>query len=146
MGMAMSVCNPLSYSLIRDYFPPQRRATANSLYSSGIYVGNAIASLNILFISKYGWRDGFMAVGILGGFFALLGIMLLSEPEKGKFTVIKMEKVEKESKQSGISSKMGGVNRSTRVSLAASPSTQRDLTMIPEIEDENRESTLEPPA
>ena len=63
-----------------------------------------------------------------------------------KFTVIKMEKVEKESKQSGISSKMGGVNRSTHVSLAASSSTQRDLTMIPEIEDENRISTLEPPA
>ena len=73
----MSVCNPLAYSLIRDYFPPNKRATANSLYSSGIYVGNAIASLNILFIKEYGWRKAYMDIGMLGGVFSLIGFLVL---------------------------------------------------------------------
>jgi MFS family permease len=38
-GVTMSVCNPAAFSLIRDYFPPENRSTANSIYSSGIYVG-----------------------------------------------------------------------------------------------------------
>jgi MFS family permease len=77
MGVAMSVCNPLAYSLIRDYFPPSKRATANSLYSSAIYVGNALASLNIIFIKEYGWRNGYMAIGILGITLAFFGIIII---------------------------------------------------------------------
>jgi len=93
MGMAMSLCNPLAYSLIRDYFPPQRRATANSLYSSAIYVGNALASLNILYIKDHGWRQGFMYTGYIGVVVGFIGIAVLTEPERGKFTVVKMTKV-----------------------------------------------------
>ena len=88
MGVVMSVCNPLAYSLIRDYFPPSKRSTANSLYSSGIYVGNALASLNIIMIQAYGWRDSFMFVGIFGGIVALFGILILTEPSKDKFTIL----------------------------------------------------------
>ena len=92
-GVLMSTCNPLAYSLIRDYFPPHKRATANSLYSSGIYVGNALASLNILYIKEYGWRSGYMSVGILGGVLSLVGIFVLSEPERNRFAIIKLEKM-----------------------------------------------------
>ena len=77
MGIAMSVCNPLAYSLIRDYFPPSKRATANSLYSSAIYVGNALASLNIIYIKEYGWRYGYMTVGLFGVALAFLGILVI---------------------------------------------------------------------
>ena len=93
-GIVMSVCNPLAYSMIRDYFPPSKRSTANSLYSSGIYVGNAMASLNILYINAYGWRSGYMNVGILGAVLSFIGILILREPEKNKFAIIKLQKAE----------------------------------------------------
>lgn len=34
-GMLNSACNPFSFSLISDYFPPDKRATANSMIHSG---------------------------------------------------------------------------------------------------------------
>ena len=87
-GIVMSVCNPLAYSLIRDYFPPQNRSTANSLYSSGIYLGNALASLSIIMIKNYGWRNTFKFVAITGGVIGILGILILVEPIRDKFTVL----------------------------------------------------------
>ena len=34
-GMLNSASNPLSFSLIADYFPPEKRATANSIIQAG---------------------------------------------------------------------------------------------------------------
>jgi len=56
LGIACAFCNPAAYSLIRDYFPPTRRGTANSIYSSGIYIGNALSSASISLIAGFGWR------------------------------------------------------------------------------------------
>ena len=39
LGIAQSFCGTPSYSLISDYFPPEKRTTANSIYSIGIYIG-----------------------------------------------------------------------------------------------------------
>ena len=80
LGIACATCNPPAYSLIRDYFPPTRRATANSIYSSGIYIGNALSSLSISLISDYGWRSDFMIPGFIGVAFGVIGILCLSEP------------------------------------------------------------------
>ncbi len=55
-GSLNSATNPLSYSLVSDIVPPERRATANSIISSGIYIGFAISSLSIIAIKKIGWR------------------------------------------------------------------------------------------
>ena len=40
-----SACNPHAYSLIADYFHPDRSGFANSLYSLGIYRGRAFSYL-----------------------------------------------------------------------------------------------------
>ena len=90
LGIACAVCNPAAYSLIRDYFPPSRRATANSVYSSGIYIGNAFSSLSISLISNFGWRSDFMIPGYIGIGFGILGILFLSEPERGHFSTVKL--------------------------------------------------------
>lgn len=50
-GMLNSSSNPLSFSLIADYFPPDKRATANSIIQAGNYVGVGVSSLSILLIS-----------------------------------------------------------------------------------------------
>jgi len=55
-GSMNSATNPLSYSLIADYIPPEKRATANSVLSSAHYVGIAFSSMSILLIKQIGWR------------------------------------------------------------------------------------------
>lgn len=32
-------CNPVAYSLLADFFPPQHRAFALSVYHYGVYLG-----------------------------------------------------------------------------------------------------------
>ena len=49
-GSVAAMSNPLSYSLVADYVPPHRRATANSIISSSRYLGVALSSLSILLI------------------------------------------------------------------------------------------------
>lgn len=86
----MSLCNPLAYSLIRDYFPPNKRSTANSIYSSGIYCGNAIASLNIIIIKNFGWRHGYIFTSYLGIALSVISAFILVEPPRERFTVIEL--------------------------------------------------------
>jgi len=82
LGVFESVCNPAAYSLIRDYFPPTSRATANAVYSSGIYVGSAISSISIVLINAFMWRGAFMFTGAIGGCFAVLAAITLREPAR----------------------------------------------------------------
>ena len=43
VGVGEAALSPAAYSIITDYFPPKRRATAISVYSMGIYIGSGIA-------------------------------------------------------------------------------------------------------
>src|SRR5262245_49603914 len=43
VGIGEAALSPAAYSLITDYFPPKRRATAISVYSMGIYIGSGLA-------------------------------------------------------------------------------------------------------
>ena len=43
VGVGEAALSPAAYSLITDYFPPKRRATAISFYSMGIYIGSGLA-------------------------------------------------------------------------------------------------------
>jgi MFS family permease len=45
VGVGEAALSPAAYSLITDYFPPQRLATAISVYSMGIYIGTGLAYL-----------------------------------------------------------------------------------------------------
>lgn len=89
LGITCAACNPTAYSMIGDYFPPNRRATANSIFTSGIYVGNAVSSLSIIIIKYYGWRNDFIIPGYIGLIIGALGLLCLSEPVRGKFAVVK---------------------------------------------------------
>jgi sugar phosphate permease len=51
LGIVQSVSKPVSLTLLADYFPQNKRSTINSIYSSGMYVGSALASFNIFLIS-----------------------------------------------------------------------------------------------
>jgi len=43
VGVGEASLSPAAYSLIADYFRPEHRATAFSVYSMGIYVGSGLA-------------------------------------------------------------------------------------------------------
>ncbi len=45
VGVGEATLSPSAYSLISDSFPPQRLATAISVYSMGIYIGSGLAYL-----------------------------------------------------------------------------------------------------
>jgi predicted MFS family arabinose efflux permease len=73
---------PAAYTLLADAFPESSRATANGIYSSGVYVGGACASLTVLLTASIGWRDCSLWAGSIGIATALLAQAVLREPQR----------------------------------------------------------------
>lgn len=83
-GMISSAINPLVFSLAADYFPPEKRTTANSVLSAANFVGIALSSLTILLIKEVGWRASYIAMGGMG-LLAASCSMLLKDPVRGQY-------------------------------------------------------------
>ncbi len=84
VGVGEAGGSPPAHSLIADYFPPQQRATALSLYAWGVYVGAALAFLaGGYLIQHYNWRVAFFVVGIPGVLLAALVGLTVREPPRG---------------------------------------------------------------
>src|SRR3954468_8015534 len=98
VGVGEASASPAAYSMISDHFPKQKRATALSIYSSGLYIGGALSlPLGGLVSSRWkaawphaadaplglaGWQAAFLAVGIPGLLLALW-VLTLREPLRG---------------------------------------------------------------
>jgi MFS family permease len=83
VGVGEAAGNPPAHSLLSDYFPPHRRATALGIYATGIYVGSMIALLGGGYILKYfDWRTAFFLVGLPGIPLALLVRLTVREPPR----------------------------------------------------------------
>lgn len=103
-------CTPPANSLISDYYPPIKRATALSVYSMGITIGAMlanifggpiaemqgadvgawIASMGLTSLAAYfnweeieGWRIAFVVIGLPGVLVAALVMMSIREPVRG---------------------------------------------------------------
>jgi len=75
-----------AYSLISDYFPPQQRARALSIYSFGIPIGSALGIVfGGLIASHIDWRWAFFAVGLGGIAIAPVFRLSVREPPRGGF-------------------------------------------------------------
>lgn len=84
VGIGEAAGTPPSHSLISDYFPPERRATALSVYAMGIYVGVMLGFLGGgLVRDAMGWRTAFLAAGLPGIPLALLLWATVREPARG---------------------------------------------------------------
>lgn len=97
VGVGEATASPCAYSLISDYFPKDRRATALAIYSSGLYIGGGLS----LFIGGaivrnwnaawpgggplglVGWQAAFLAVG-LPGLLLAFAVATLREPLRGQ--------------------------------------------------------------
>lgn len=75
---------PPAHSLISDYFPQHRRATALSIYGLGGSLG-AILGLVIggFIVANYGWRLAFILLGLPGLLFVLVVRFTVREPTRG---------------------------------------------------------------
>ncbi len=89
VGIGEAGCSPPAHSIISDYFPPKKRATALSIYSTGIYIGIIVGYIVGGLIAKaYGWRIAFYAIGIPGVLFAAFLYFAVREPIKGQLDEI----------------------------------------------------------
>ncbi len=84
VGIGEAGCSPPAHSLISDYFGPEQRATALSIYALGIPIGVMFGYLAGGWINEFfGWRMAFVAVGAPGVFLAILVFLFLREPPRG---------------------------------------------------------------
>jgi MFS family permease len=75
---------PPSHSMISDYFPPGRRATALAVYGLGIYVGTGFGFAGGgLLLEWFDWRTAFYVAGLAGLPVALLILVTVREPARG---------------------------------------------------------------
>lgn len=76
--------SPPSHSMISDMFPPQQRATALSIYSTGINFGILLGFIIGGWVNDWlGWRWVFVIIGIPGIAWALVVRFTLTEPPRG---------------------------------------------------------------
>jgi len=77
---------PPSYSLVSDYFPPQRRGTALAVLGMGIPLGVLVGFLVGGWVNEFfGWRSAFLVVGIPGILLAVVLWTTLREPPRGQY-------------------------------------------------------------
>jgi len=84
VGVGEAGGSPPAHAMISDYFPPQKRSTALSIYSTGIYFGILVGFLMGGYLNQQlGWRVAFFTVGIPGVLFSLLFYVTVKEPRRG---------------------------------------------------------------
>jgi MFS family permease len=95
VGIGEATASPCAYSILSDYFPREKRATALATYSAGMYVGAGLSLFigaevlkrwNAAFPDGWhgivGWQATFMIVGVPGLLLAVL-VASLKEPVRG---------------------------------------------------------------
>jgi MFS family permease len=84
VGVGEAGGSPPAHAMISDYFPPQKRSTALSVYSAGIYVGVLTGFLMGGYLNQHlGWRTAFFVLGMPGILFSLLFYATVKEPQRG---------------------------------------------------------------
>lgn len=83
VGVGEATLGPAAMSLLSDYFPLSKRATAQSLYSAGIPLGAAAAFfLGGAIAETLSWRWAFYLLGFPGVALAIV-VLFIKEPERG---------------------------------------------------------------
>ena len=84
VGIGEAGASPPSHSMISDYYAPEERGAAMSIYSMGLYIGILVGLLLGGWLAeKIGWRMAFFAVGLPGILMAVVVRLTLKEPPRG---------------------------------------------------------------
>ncbi|MDZ4777877.1 MAG: MFS transporter [Alphaproteobacteria bacterium] len=78
-----------AYSIVSDYFPPDKRAGALGAYSFGVPLGSAIGIVfGGVIATVLDWRSAFFIVGGLGILIAPIFLLTVREPKRGGFDAV----------------------------------------------------------
>ncbi len=84
VGIGEAGASPAAHSMISDYFPANRRATALAVYSMGIYIGILLGYLFGGWLDEFfGWRTALMVLGLPGVLYAVFFYFTVKEPPRG---------------------------------------------------------------
>jgi MFS transporter, Spinster family, sphingosine-1-phosphate transporter len=87
VGVGESSYSTITPTLIADYFPLQKRATALGVFQAAIPMGFALGYVMGAVLAYYfGWRTAFMLVG-LPGLVVSIFVWRLSEPKRGEHDI-----------------------------------------------------------
>lgn len=76
---------PAAQSLISDYYPPEKRASALAVFALGVPLGTLFGALAGGWIAQHiDWRAAFLIVGAPGLILALVVKLFLKEPRRGQ--------------------------------------------------------------
>lgn len=85
VGIGEAAGTPATTSIISDYFPAQRRASALSIYSLAVPLGAFLGgSVGGFVAMRWGWRAAFLVAGLPGLLLALLQWLTIREPARGR--------------------------------------------------------------
>ncbi len=83
VGIGEAGATPPAHSLISDYTPKEKRASALAFYSMGIPFGTLVGlGVGGIVSDYFGWRVAFFVVGMPGLILALLAALVLREPRR----------------------------------------------------------------
>lgn len=84
VGVGEAGGSPPAHSMISDYFPENKRATALATYSVGIYIGYMLGFLFGGWLDEFfGWRMALMVLGVPGILYAIIFYFTVKEPPRG---------------------------------------------------------------
>ncbi len=97
VGVGEASASPSAFSMLSDWFPRERRATALAVYSAGLYLGGGVSLLIGAIVVKawnaaypgggplglVGWQAAFLSVGI-PGLLLSAWVATLKEPTRGR--------------------------------------------------------------
>lgn len=84
VGVGEAGSSPPSHSIIADLYPPDKRASALSIYSLGVGLGASFGTIIGGTVATFwGWRAAMFVIGLPGVLLAILIWALVPEPKRG---------------------------------------------------------------
>ncbi|KAA1194619.1 MFS transporter [Pseudohalioglobus sediminis] len=86
VGIGEAGGSPPAHAMISDYYPAHQRGTALAIYSTGVHLGILLGFIVGGVVSQfYGWRVAFFSVGIPGILLAVVFVLTVKEPSRGRW-------------------------------------------------------------
>lgn len=93
VGIGEAGGTPACNAIIADYFPADRRSMAMTVFALGAPIGAWLGSDIAGYVSTlYGWRSAFMVLGIPGIILALIILVTIKEPQRGRLDAVSDDK------------------------------------------------------
>jgi predicted MFS family arabinose efflux permease len=81
VGVGEAGCTPTAHSLISDYVPKEKRASALAFFSMGTPLGSLLGlAMGGVIADAYGWRTAFFIAGVPGLILAVVIFFTMKEP------------------------------------------------------------------